>query len=66
MISSLMIVIRGVYRSAELFQGWTGYIIIHPRYIGLDCVPMFIAVAVFKFIHPVFLLPKIDDVEGYH
>ena len=66
MVSSVMIIIRGVYRSAELSQGWSGYIITSQRFIGLDCVPMFIAVAVFNVIHPMFLLPKKTSWKGYH
>ena len=66
MISSIMIIIRGVYRSAEFSQGWSGYIITNQRFIGLDCVPMFIAVAVFNIIHPMFLLPKKTSWKGYH
>ncbi|CAD6586806.1 MAG: hypothetical protein TREMPRED_004560 [Tremellales sp. Tagirdzhanova-0007] len=66
MVSSIMIIIRGVYRSAELSQGWSGYIITNQRFIGLDCVTMFIAVAVFNVIHPMFLLPKKTSWKGYH
>ena len=65
MVSSLMIVIRGVYRSHELSQGWSGFIIINQRSIAFDFVPMFIAVAMFNFIHPMFLLPKKTTWRGY-
>ena len=67
MISSIMILTRGVYRSIELRQGWTGYLITHQIYQNvLDGIPMFIAVAVFNFIHPLFILGRKSTWRGYH
>ncbi|KAK8846512.1 hypothetical protein IAR55_005598 [Kwoniella newhampshirensis] len=66
-ISSIMIFIRGIYRSIELVQGWNGYLIgIENFQNGLDGIPMFIAVAVFNFLHPGFLLPRRTSWKGYH
>jgi len=69
--SCLMIYIRSIYRTVELLQGWSGYLITHEGYfIGLDAVLMFLAVVVFNFIHPGWFLPtlaeqhKRDSVEG--
>ncbi|KAL7418454.1 hypothetical protein Q5752_006912 [Cryptotrichosporon argae] len=59
MISSLMIVLRGLMRSAELGEGWTGYIIEHQIFqYALDGIPMVIAVAVFNVLNPLWLLPR--------
>ncbi|WWD21830.1 hypothetical protein CI109_106318 [Kwoniella shandongensis] len=66
-ISSIMIFIRGIYRSIELVQGWNGYLIgIENFQNGLDGIPMFIAVAIFNFIHPGYLLPRKSSWKGYH
>jgi len=67
MISSIMILIRGVYRSIELRQGWSGFLITHQIYQStLDGLPMFIAVATFNFIHPWFVLGRKLSWKGYH
>lgn len=52
-------IIRGVYRSIELLQGWRGYLITTERYaIALEGCMMIIAVAVFNVYHPGRLLAK--------
>ncbi|KAJ5151172.1 RTA1-domain-containing protein [Penicillium canariense] len=57
-LSVLCIYVRSIYRTIELAQGWTGYLITHESYfIGLDGVMMIIAVAVFNVCHPGWLLP---------
>lgn len=57
-ISTLALIARGVYRSIELIQGWRGYLITTERYfIGLDGALMVIAVSVFVFANPHWLLP---------
>ena len=62
--SCLVIVIRSIYRTAELLQGWTGYLITHEGYfIGLDGVLMFLAVAVFNLVHPGSFLPRRKNEE---
>ncbi|KAL8735525.1 MAG: hypothetical protein Q9166_000693 [cf. Caloplaca sp. 2 TL-2023] len=57
-ISTLALIVRGIYRSIELIQGWRGYLITTERYfIGLDGALMVIAVAVFVVANPHWLLP---------
>ncbi|RAH79232.1 RTA1-domain-containing protein [Aspergillus japonicus CBS 114.51] len=57
-LSVVCIYIRSIYRTIELAQGWTGYLITHESYfIGLDGVMMVIAVGVFNVFHPGWLLP---------
>lgn len=56
--SCLLIVVRSIYRTVELLQGWSGYLITHEVYfVGLDGVLMLLAVAVFNFVHPGWFLP---------
>lgn len=58
-VSCAMIYIRGVYRTIELAQGWTGYLITHEGYfIGLDAAIMVVAVAVFVVIDPAVVFRK--------
>ena len=57
--SVVCIYIRSIYRTIELSQGWTGYLITHERYfIVLDGVMMVLAVGIFNIFHPGWLLPK--------
>ncbi|KAK1920776.1 RTA1 like protein-domain-containing protein [Papiliotrema laurentii] len=57
--ASLMIYVRGVYRSIELAQGWTGHLITHePFFTWLDGLPMVLCLAAFAVAHPGFLLPR--------
>jgi hypothetical protein len=47
------VVIRSIYRTIELTEGWTGFLIKHESYfIGLDGVMMVIAVGVFNIVQP--------------
>ena len=56
--SCLMIYIWSVYRTMELLQGWSGYLITHENFfIALDASLMLGAVVVFNFIHPGWFLP---------
>ncbi|PYI15052.1 RTA1-domain-containing protein [Aspergillus japonicus CBS 114.51] len=58
-LSVIVIYVRSIYRTIELSQGWSGYLITHEVYfIVLDGVMMVIAVAVFNIFHPGWLLPK--------
>ncbi|WVQ78986.1 hypothetical protein IAT38_001078 [Cryptococcus sp. DSM 104549] len=58
-ICSLMIIIRGLYRSVELVQGWEGYLITHEVYQNvLDGIPMVLAMVAMNLFHPGFFLPK--------
>ncbi|KAJ4201775.1 hypothetical protein NW767_006313 [Fusarium falciforme] len=62
LISLFMIFVRSIYRTIELLQGWDGYLITHEGYfIGLDAATMTIAVAIFNFLDPVYLLWGHDD-----
>ncbi|KAF9770298.1 hypothetical protein IL306_012177 [Fusarium sp. DS 682] len=57
-LSLLCIYVRSIYRTIELSEGWTGYLITHERYfIALDGAMMVIAVAVFNLIHPASFSP---------
>lgn len=59
MLSVTCMIIRGVYRSIELLQGWRGYLITNERFtIALDGTMMFIAVAIFNLCRPGDLFPK--------
>ncbi|RKL00454.1 hypothetical protein BFJ68_g12726 [Fusarium oxysporum] len=61
-VSLTMIFIRSIYRTVELLQGWSGYLITHEGYfIGLDGAIMVVAIAVFNFFDPVYLLWGQDD-----
>jgi hypothetical protein len=57
-LSVVCIYIRSIYRTIELSQGWSGYLITHESYfIGLDGAMMVVAVVVFNILHPGWLLP---------
>jgi len=63
-ISTLMMILRGVYRSIELAQGWTGYLITHEGYIiGLDAIPMVIAMGTLAVLSPGSLLARYRDTK---
>jgi len=56
-ISIMAIYVRCVYRTIELLQGWTGYLITTERYfIALDGAMMVISMAVFNLWNPSTLL----------
>ncbi|KAJ5239951.1 hypothetical protein N7468_004570 [Penicillium chermesinum] len=58
-LSVMVIYARSIYRTIELVQGWSGYLITHEVYfIALDGAMMVIAVGVFNFLHPGWLLPE--------
>lgn len=58
-ISTSMMVLRGFYRSIELLQGWTGYLITREGFvIGLDAIPMVIAMGILAILSPGPLLAK--------
>lgn len=57
--ASTMIYVRGVYRSIELAQGWSGYLITHENYFTyLDGLPMALCFSAFAALHPGWLLPR--------
>lgn len=58
-VSFVMIYIRSIYRTVELAQGWTGYLIEREGFfIGLDAALMFVAVGVFLIFDPASLLRR--------
>ncbi|KAL8804716.1 MAG: hypothetical protein Q9182_002408 [Xanthomendoza sp. 2 TL-2023] len=64
-ISILALVVRGIYRSIELLQGWRGHLITTERYfLGLDGALMGIAVLVFVVANPGWLLPHKGECTG--
>ncbi|KAL8684027.1 MAG: hypothetical protein Q9186_000057 [Xanthomendoza sp. 1 TL-2023] len=64
-ISTLALIVRGIYRSIELLQGWRGYLITTESYfIGLDGALMAIAVLIFVIANPGWLLPHKGECTG--
>jgi uncharacterized membrane protein len=66
-LSVVLIVIRSIYRTIELLQGWTGYLITTERYfIVLDGAMMVGAVGIFNIARPGWatLASKDSDIEG--
>lgn len=66
-LSVVLIVIRSIYRTIELLQGWSGYLINTERYfIALDGAMMVGAVAVFNIARPGWAntTNKNSDIEG--
>ncbi|RDH28686.1 RTA1 like protein-domain-containing protein [Aspergillus welwitschiae] len=56
--SVAFIYIRSIYRTVELLQGWSGYLITHEKYfIAFDGAMMVATVTVFNVFHPAWLLP---------
>ncbi|KAH8919185.1 RTA1-domain-containing protein [Atractiella rhizophila] len=47
-----MVIIRGIYRTVELAQGWNGYLIEHEMYILLDAFPMLVLLVALALAHP--------------
>lgn len=61
-LSVVMIFARSVYRSIELLQGWSGFLITHEGYfIALDGALMVVAVGCFNLFHPSLLLKGDKD-----
>jgi len=64
MLSVTCMVIRGIYRSMELLQGWRGYLITNERFcIALEGLLMAVAVIIFNFYHPGRLLREAREAE---
>lgn len=58
----LLVLVRGIYRSIELGQGWTGYLINHQDYfIALDGSLMAAAFITFNLFHPAWFLQNYMD-----
>lgn len=65
--SVVVIVTRSIYRTIELLQGWSGYLITTERYfIALDGAMMILAVGVFNIARPGWSNTTGDktDIEG--
>ena len=55
--SVALIYVRSIYRTIELAQGWTGYLITREGYfLGFDGALMIVAVGIFNFAHPGYLI----------
>lgn len=64
LFSIVCIYMRSIYRTIELLQGWTGYLITTQRFfIVLDGTAMVLAVSIFNLIHPGWFMPRSSDVE---
>ena len=49
MLSMLAVYVRSIYRTVELVQGWSGYLITHQQYfIGFDAALMTFALVVYQ------------------
>lgn len=60
-IVTVCIFIRCVYRTIELLQGWSGWIITHEVFfICLELVPMGVCVWAFNLFHPGIYLAEIE------
>jgi hypothetical protein len=58
-LSIVCIYVRSIYRTIELSQGWSGYLITHEEYfVALDGAMMVVSVGVFNVLHPGWLLPE--------
>lgn len=65
-VFTLFIYIRCIYRTAELAEGWSGYLILHERYfLVLEALIVFLGVLSVTVFHPGFLFGKMHiPVEG--
>ncbi|KAH8921470.1 RTA1-domain-containing protein [Atractiella rhizophila] len=57
-IGTAMVIIRGIYRTVELAQGWNGYLIEHEYYILFDAFPMVILLITLALAHPFWTFPQ--------
>lgn len=65
-LSIAFIYARSIYRTIELAQGWTGFLITHEAYfIALDGSMMAPAVIIFNIIHPAWFMPKSKAANEY-
>lgn len=63
-VSTLMVLIRNGYRIVELSDGWKGHLMRTEKYlIGLDLVPMAVAIGAFVVCSPSFFLREENKVE---
>ncbi|KAG8817643.1 hypothetical protein FRC17_011133 [Serendipita sp. 399] len=53
MFASLCIIARGIFRTAELGEGWKGFLFVHEIFtIDLDGFPIVLCMLAFNFVHP--------------
>ncbi|KAK4056598.1 hypothetical protein OIO90_002446 [Microbotryomycetes sp. JL221] len=67
--ASLWILIRCIYRTIELAEGWSGYLITHePYFWALDSIPMVLTQGIFLLTWPTWcLLPAATHSDkGHH
>ncbi|KAL2819625.1 RTA1 like protein-domain-containing protein [Aspergillus cavernicola] len=51
--ATMMMIMRNVYRSIELTEGWRGYLITHEKYVlALDALPMVLAMGIYVIFNP--------------
>ncbi|KAG8791209.1 hypothetical protein FRC12_009879 [Ceratobasidium sp. 428] len=66
MVSCLGIIVRCVYRTVEGSEGFSGYLLTHEVYFYvLDCLPLFIAIAVYTIIWPPAILNNLYTSPGH-
>ncbi|PVF93522.1 RTA1-domain-containing protein [Serendipita vermifera] len=64
MFASLCIIARGIFRTAELSEGWKGFLFRHEIFqIDLDGFPIVLCMLAFNFGHPTYTLDNGQD-EG--
>ncbi|KZT61022.1 RTA1 like protein [Calocera cornea HHB12733] len=63
-LTTLLIYVRGIYRTVELINGWSGVIITTEIYFNLlDAMPITLALFTFIFLHPGWLLYEREGSE---
>ena len=61
-VSTLMVLVRNGYRIVELSEGWTSHLMRTELYlIGLDMVPIALAIGIFLVFPPAFLFGSKTD-----
>lgn len=64
-LSVTCMVVRCIYRSMELRQGWRGYLITNERFaIAMEGYPMLVAIIIFNIFHPERLLRDAREVQA--
>ncbi|CAE6479290.1 unnamed protein product [Rhizoctonia solani] len=61
-IATLFIIIRSIYRTIELTDGWNGTIISTEKWFNwFDGAPIFVAMLTFNVFHPGYLLRNLES-----
>ncbi|KAH8913026.1 hypothetical protein BR93DRAFT_922993 [Coniochaeta sp. PMI_546] len=64
-ISTLMLLLRNAYRIVELSEGWNGHVMRTEGYlIGLDMVPMAVAIGTFVVFSPSLFFSSVNRAKG--